>query len=267
MKNRKKIIYPAHIAGIIFLAAAAMLFFIHPLAAGIIAFLYILLCFAVSFFPATSFFGPVVSRGNTGESLVALTFDDGPSEPLTRQILDLLDKYKAPATFFVTGANAVKYPEIIKEIIYRGHDIGNHSFHHDPFLMLKSSRVIYEEISAAREALRKMRVETLAFRPPVGIVNPKLAPLLLELKMYCLTFSCRAFDAGNRRVKGIGRKILKKIASDDIVLLHDAMPPRHGDEAVLLREIENLLRGLAARGLKVTPLSRLIGRNVMIKGA
>ncbi|OPY88502.1 MAG: Peptidoglycan-N-acetylmuramic acid deacetylase PdaC [Smithella sp. PtaU1.Bin162] len=266
MKNGEKIVYPAHIAGIIFLAAAALLFFIQPLAAGIIAFLYILLCFAASFFPATSFFGPVVSRGNTGENLVALTFDDGPSDPLTRQILDLLDKYKAPATFFVTGANAVKYPEIIKEIICRGHDIGNHSFHHDPFLMLKSSRVIFEEIITAREVLRKMGVETPAFRPPVGIVNPKLAPLLLELKMYCITFSCRAFDAGNRRVKGIGRKILKKIACDDIVLLHDAMPPRQGDETVLLREIEDLLCGLTSRGLKVTPLSRLIGRSVMNKG-
>lgn len=265
MKVRQKTVSPALITGIVVLAAAAVSFFISPLLAIFLAFFYVVLCVAACFFPQTNFLGPVISRGNTGKSLVALTFDDGPSEPVTRQIIDILDKYSVPATFFVTGANADRLPEIIKEIIARGHTIGNHSFHHDPFLMLKGSKAIYSEIANAREVLQKTGVHTLAFRPPVGIVNPQLAPLLEKLNMYCLTFSCRAADRGNRRVKDISRKILKKVKADDIILLHDVPPRRIEDQQILLKEIENLLSGLAARGLEVVPLSRLIGEAIMIE--
>lgn len=257
---------PAQVAGIMILTAAGVFFFINPYFAIALALFYIVLCVAAAFFPETNFLGPVISRGNTGRSFVALTFDDGPDEPVTRQILDLLDKYSVPATFFVTGVNAGGRPEIVAEIIARGHSIGNHSFHHNPFLMLKSSPVIYREILALQELLQKMGVHTLAFRPPVGIVNPKLTPLMEKLSMYCITFSCRAGDFGNRRVKGISEKILKKVRSDDIILLHDVKPHRADDREILLNEIENLLSGLHARGLKVVPLATLIGKTIMIEG-
>ncbi|PKN73697.1 MAG: polysaccharide deacetylase family protein [Deltaproteobacteria bacterium HGW-Deltaproteobacteria-10] len=264
MKFRKRADSPALIAGTIILVTAAVSFFISPLLAIFLALFYVVLCVAACFFPQTNFFGPVISRGSTGKNMVALTFDDGPSRPVTRQVLDLLDRYSVPATFFVTGVNAVSLPEIIKEIVARGHTIGNHSFHHDPFLMLKGSKTIYSEIAAAQEALQKTGVQTMAFRPPVGIVNPQLAPLLEKLNMYCLTFSCRALDRGNRRVKDISRKILDKVKADDIILLHDVPPVRNEDHHVLLAEIEALLSGLRDRGLKVVPLATLIGKNVMI---
>lgn len=245
------------------LTAAAVLFFFRPELAIAPALLYVVLCVAASFFPATNFLCPVVSRGNTGKNFVALTFDDGPDEPVTKQVLDLLDKYSVPATFFVTGVNAARFPEIIREIISRGHTVGNHSFHHYPFLMLKSSSTIYREIFTTQELLRKMGVHTIAFRPPVGIVNPKLALLLEELGLDCITFSCRAADRGNRRVQGISRRILKKAKADDIILLHDVTPRHEREREILLEEIENLLVGLKAREFKVVPLSGLIGKAIM----
>ena len=263
---QQKIISPAQVAGIIILAAAAVSFFISPLLAIVLALFYIILCVTACFFPQTNFLGPVISRGNTGGNFVALTFDDGPVQPVTRQILDLLDRYSVPATFFVTGLNAARLPEIIKEIIARGHTIGNHSFHHDPFLMLKGPKEIYQEISTAQEVLQQIGVHTLAFRPPVGIINPQLAPLLGELNMYCITFSCRAGDAGNRRVKNLSRKLLKKVTADDIILLHDTPPRRNEDQEILLKEIENLLSGLKAKGLEVVPLATLIGEKIMVEG-
>jgi peptidoglycan/xylan/chitin deacetylase (PgdA/CDA1 family) len=257
---------PAQIAGIIILTAAAVSFFIHPYLTIALAFFYIVLCITACFFPETNFLGPVISRGNTGGNFVALTFDDGPAPPVTTQVLDLLDKYSVPATFFVTGANAEQHPEIIKEIIDRGHSVGNHSFHHDSFLMLKSSRVIYQEILTTQELLKKLGVQTLAFRPPVGIVNPGLASLLKKLKMDCIIFSCRAVDRGNRRVKHLSSKILKKVKADDIILLHDVPPHRPQEREMLSEEIENLLSGLQEKGLTVVPLSRLIGKKIMIEG-
>src|SRR5208283_3266583 len=136
MKKRSPFWNPAQVTGIIFLAVATTVFFINTLLAAAVALFCILLCVVASFFPRINFFLPVTSRGNTEQNLVALTFDDGPAQPTTRQIMDLLDKYSVKATFFVSGANALSHPEIIREIIARGHTIGNHSFHHNPFVML-----------------------------------------------------------------------------------------------------------------------------------
>jgi len=263
MKYKLSSLSPAQITGIIFLSVAAIMFVYHSILAAAIAFLYIIICVVASFFPRSNFYLPVISRGKTGRSLVALTFDDGPALPTTTQIMDLLDKYSVKATFFVSGVNALSYPEIIREIIARGHTIGNHSFHHDPFVMLKSYHYLYQEIAGAQEVLRKMGIQTLAFRPPVGIINPKLSPILNKLEMFCVTFSCRAFDAGNRRVKNIGSKILKKVKGDDIILLHDVLPHSGEDSVILLSEIESILQGLMIKGLKIVPLSDLIGRELM----
>ncbi|HUN54141.1 MAG TPA: polysaccharide deacetylase family protein [Smithella sp.] len=253
---------PAQITGIILLSAAAVVFFMNSLLSAAIALLYIVLCVAASFFPRSNFFLPVISRGNTGENLVALTFDDGPSLPTTGQIMALLDRYSVKATFFVSGANALKHPEIIREIIARGHAIGNHSFNHNPFLMLGSYHYLYQEIFRTQEVLKKMGVNALAFRPPVGIISPKLPAVLDRLGLFCVTFNCRAFDAGNRRVKNLASRILKKVKADDIILLHDVPPRRLEDGAVLLPEIEKILQGLAVKGLKIVPLSSLIHRDI-----
>jgi peptidoglycan/xylan/chitin deacetylase (PgdA/CDA1 family) len=174
----------------------------------------------------------------------------------------LLDKYSVKATFFVSGANALKHPEIIKEIIGRGHAIGNHSFNHNPFLMLGSYHYLYQEIFRAQEVLEKMGVNALAFRPPVGIINPKLPLVMDKLGMFCVTFNCRAFDAGNRRIKNLGSRILKKVKADDIILLHDVPSRSEEDNAIILSEIESVLQGLIIRGLKIVPLSTLIGREI-----
>lgn len=264
MKKRSPFLNPAEASGIILLAVAAFVYFISPLMAAAVAFFYILLCVFASFFPQTNFFLPVISHGNTRENTVALTFDDGPAKPMTTQILDLLDKYSMKATFFVSGVNAVHHPDIINDIITGGHSIGNHSYNHNPFLMLRSYDTLYQEIFTAQEVLRNMGIKTRAFRPPAGIVNPKLPSILDKLGMYCLTFSCRAFDAGNFFIKNIGQKILKKVKAGDIILLHDVPTQSKEDNTIFLSEIEILLAGIISRGFKVVPLSVLINKEVMI---
>jgi peptidoglycan/xylan/chitin deacetylase (PgdA/CDA1 family) len=263
MNSKFSSLSPAQITGIILLFLAVVVFFFYPLLAAAIALFYIILCVVASFLPKSSFYLPVISKGCTGKNFVALTFDDGPSEPTTREILDLLNKYSVQATFFVSGVNALKHPDIIREIIARGHTIGNHSFHHNPFLMIGSYNYLYEEVFRAHDVLQKMAINTLIFRPPVGIINPKLPLVLNKLGLLCVTFNCRAFDAGNRHVKNLSFKILKKVKADDIILLHDVSPRRKEDDILLLSEIEKILQGLNQKGLKVAPLADLIGREVM----
>lgn len=253
----------AEITGILLLIAACAAFFIHPLLSIGLLFLYVILCVAACFFPQTNFLGQVVSRGCTGKNHVALTFDDGPSECTTRKILDLLDRHSVKATFFVSGINAVQFPDLIDEIIRRGHSIGNHSYSHDPFVMLKASGTLYREVDDANRVLQKMGINALAFRPPVGIINPRLPSILTQLGLTCVTFSCRARDAGNFRVKNLAVRILEKVKGDDIILLHDKPPYRSEDDLVLWIEIEKILTGIVDKGLCIVPLSELIGKNLM----
>lgn len=254
---------PAHFSGLAAMLLAAVLFLFQASWAAIPLACYILGCAMASFSPQSGFFLPVVSRGDTGRRAIALTFDDGPDPLTTPLLLEVLSKYETKATFFVSGQNVFMYPELIINILSGGHLIGNHSYRHDPFLMLYPYHKLYREIEAAQDILIKFDIMPLAFRPPVGLTNPKLGPILNRLGMFCVTFSCRALDRGNRHIDGLAGKILGKVQPDDIVLLHDVRPKAEKGVQQWLHEIELILSGLLTEGYAVVPLDELIGKPVM----
>lgn len=224
----------------------------------------ILICAVAPFFPRFGFFLPVISRGESNKKAVALTFDDGPDPLLTPQLLQLLLKHQLKATFFVTGKKAAQHPELINEILLQGHSIGNHSYIHDNLLMFRRIKTIAGEIASAQNALGDFGIVPLAFRPPVGITGPRLRPALLNSGMYIVNFSCRACDGGNRWIKNISKKILKRIRPGDIVVLHDIRPPGQFHFAHWLNEMDRIMSGIKEKGLAVLPLAEMIGRPVMI---
>ncbi len=225
---------------------------------------FLLLCIVAPFFPRFGFFLPIISRGTSGKKAVALTFDDGPDPLSTPQLLQLLLKHRVKATFFVAGKKAAEHPELIKEILLLGHSIGNHSYTHNNLVMFRSCKSIVKEIESAQNVLNDFGVMPLAFRPPVGITGPRLRPALLKSGMYIVNFSCRAFDGGNRWIKGLSKNILKRIRSDDIILLHDVRPHKPSLFDYWLNEIELIIAGIKDKGLVVLPLAEIIGRPVMI---
>ena len=225
---------------------------------------FLLLCIVAPFFPRFGFFLPIISRGTSGKKAVALTFDDGPDPLSTPQLLQLLLKHRVKATFFVAGKKAAEHPELIKEILLLGHSIGNHSYTHNNLVMFRSCKSIVKEIESAQNVLNDFGVMPLAFRPPVGITGPRLRPALLKSGMYIVNFSCRAFDGGNRWIKGLSKNILKRIRSDDIILLHDVRPHKPSLFSYWLNEIELIISGIKDKGLVVLPLAEIIGRPVMI---
>lgn len=266
-KKRPHDVSPAAITGLAAFALAIILFFFRLDLAVVPLSAYVVLCLAASLYPSRGFFLPVVSRGHSGKPLVALTFDDGPDPATTPRLLRLLDKHAVKAVFFVTGVRAAQYSDLISQILGHGHDIGNHSYHHDPFLMLRSSKTLHREIASTQALLAaRFGITPLAFRPPVGVTSSKLAPVLRKLGLHCVNFTCRAYDCGNRRIRGLSRKILKKVRADDIILLHDVLPKRKAgdwDIDFWLREVDLILAGLKDRGLRVVPLDELLGEAVM----
>ncbi len=253
---------PAHFFALTAFQLFAVGLFFSPGLATVPLVIFVLTCFLAPLFPGVSYYLPVSSRGRKGERAVALTFDDGPDPAVTPRLLDLLEKHAVKATFFVTGVNAKRYPDLIREILSRGHTLGNHSYHHSPFLMLKGRRELRAEVESAQAIFEGFGVVPLAFRPPVGITSPHLWAVLLDLGMFCVNFSCRAGDMGNLRIRNLAKRVLNKVRPADIVLLHDVTPPR-GDVDVLLEHFDAILVGLRTRELEVKPLAQLIGKDVM----
>ncbi|MBN2438515.1 MAG: polysaccharide deacetylase family protein, partial [Deltaproteobacteria bacterium] len=206
-----EVLSPAFLAGMTAFLVSGFMLPIRPELVSVPLGIFVLFCLVAPFLPGMGFFLPVISRRRTGRKAVALTFDDGPDPDVTPRLLDLLRRHGVQATFFVTGERAERHPEVIRGILSKGHTLGNHSYRHDPLLMLRSRATLREEVARTQDVLSMFAVRSLVFRPPVGITNPRLPGVLRELGMYCVTFSCRAFDRGNRRIAGLAATILRKI--------------------------------------------------------
>lgn len=249
--------------GVASLVSAFLLFFVEPFLVAIPLIFFLLLCFVAPFFPRFGFYLPLVSRGQPGMTGISLTFDDGPSPSSTPVLLDLLARHKLKATFFLVGEKAARYPELVANILKQGHTIGNHSWNHDYFLMLRSQKKMQDDIHNTQEILKKSGVISLVFRPPVGITSPHLKEVLKREGLIAVTYSCRAFDRGNRNIDNLSHKILKTVKAGDIIMLHD-LPPFHGAQFDYWQKELDRLLGVLAKKYDIVPLEQLIQHPVNI---
>jgi peptidoglycan/xylan/chitin deacetylase (PgdA/CDA1 family) len=131
-------------------------------------------------YPRAQLFGTTVCRTNSARKL-AITFDDGPNPAITPKLLDLLDRYKAKATFFLIGRFVRECPELAQETVARGHEIGNHTELHSNLFWLNPSNVRVE-LRLCHDAIRgAIGTPPKWFRPPYGFRNPWVIPAAREL--------------------------------------------------------------------------------------
>lgn len=253
---------PAHLIGLGALQAAAVLLFFEPWWALWPLGGFVVLMGVAAFFPNWRLFMPVVSRGRL-PSAVGLTFDDGPDPATTPELLDLLERHGARATFFLVGRQAVAHPDLVRRIMAAGHEIGNHTQDHDVLLALRPRRRVRRTIAACQRSLAECGARPRVFRPPAWVVNPGLWRVLLENDLICVTASRRGLDFGNRRLEGLAGRVLSRVRGGDLIALHDRAPSAPGGVDAWLAEVERVLEGLAARGLEVASLSAQLGRPVM----
>lgn len=151
---------------------------------------------------------------------IYLTFDDGPNEPYTSQILNILKIFGAKATFFVCGKNAEYYPALARRIVQEGHGIGNHTFSHSKFLSYTG--LWLREIKQTNKIIFKITGrKTNLFRPPWGRITPWLF-LYLKIKNIKIVLWDKAVgDWKNPSPETIVKRVLEKIKPEDIILLHD----------------------------------------------
>lgn len=253
-----------HVLAATVVLTAAVLWAVAPRLALAPLVLFLLACFAAPFVPWLGFYLQVISRGDRTRPLVALTFDDGPDPVTTPRLLDFLAGRNIRAAFFLIGEKAERHPDLVRAILTAGHEIGNHSYHHDVFLMLRGRARVRREILRSQDVLRSFGVRSLAFRPPVGITNPRLRGILGRTGLACVCFRRHPADYGNRRLAGLRKRLTRRLSAGDILLLHEGLPAKAaGDAGPWLAEIDGVLRAVADRGLRPAPLSEVIRKPVM----
>ncbi len=207
-------------------------------------------------------FPTLYHQGEGGEHQVAITFDDGPSPQWTPKILDILKTANVKAAFFLVGANAERYPALVRRIVEEGHEIGNHTYYH-PNLALCWPEHIRLELNATQLLLETItgRATTL-FRPPYAAdTQPaqlsELTPLQIaqDLNYLVVLENIDPQDWAKPGADLILQRVKQQRRDGSIILLHDA----GGDRSQTVEALPRILDWLHTRGDSVVPLSTLLG--------
>lgn len=162
-----------------------------------------------------------INSVKTKEKVVAITFDDGPTE-YTLKAIELLNKYAQKATFFCIGERALKHKDILFSIVENGHLIGNHTFSHSKKMGFKKTDEVIQEIHAADEVIEEIiGKKTKYFRPPFGVTNPSIRRALEKTNHLVIGWSIRSLDTIKKDETRIFKRIKKRIQPGSIILLHD----------------------------------------------
>ena len=192
---------------------------------------------------------------------VALTIDDGPEPEVTPAVLELLEAAGARATFFCIAERALRHPELVREIVRRGHSVQNHSHGHRHDFSLLGPRGFAREIQAAQSALFELTGEAPRFfRAPAGLRNPFLAPVLHRMGLVLASWTRRGFDTRERDPQRVLQRLTRGLAAGDILLLHDGHCARDAQgRAVILTVLPALLARLRQQGLVPVTLTQSLG--------
>jgi peptidoglycan/xylan/chitin deacetylase (PgdA/CDA1 family) len=195
-----------------------------------------------------------VGRGiSHGE--VALTFDDGPWPVQTKQVVDILERFGVPATFFMIGDLVERYPGIVRMVAKAGMRIGDHSWDHPvtPGLADLSRERVAEEIGRTADALAALGVVPRLFRPPGGSFDAAVLREAERQRMRVVTWSVDPRDWNSHTSsRQIAHRVLRTVAAGSIVLMHDG----GGDQSATIHALPKIIRGIRRMGLRLVAIPK-----------
>lgn len=211
--------------------------------------------------PRGSLFCPTIWRARRcRDRRIALTFDDGPCDTITPEVLRILQEKNVRATFFLIGRHARKLPDLVRNIAQAGHEIANHSFRHPRHIYAWSARSILRDARLTQRILHRItgRAPRL-YRPPIGFRSPEMRTAMNVLGLSLVTFTARSADTGHTKPAAIIRNLLRTAQPGAILLCHDGsdINPRPNRRA-LLTALPTIIDLLHARGYRFVTISDLL---------
>ncbi len=208
--------------------------------------------------------------GLAGESKqLALTYDDGPNDPHTLRLLEILVKHEVHATFFLIGRYVQQRPDIVREIVKAGHIVGNHTFTH-PLLTLKSEAEIRRQLSDCRSALHDAiggdhtGKSANLFRPPFGGRRPAVLRIARELGFEPVMWNVTGYDWNAPPAAVIEQKVAKQIRGGDVILLHDGGHRQMGaDRSQTVLATDHLIARYKSEGYEFVTIPQMVAKMVL----
>lgn len=202
-------------------------------------------------------------RGPEGTRGVALTFDDGPDPETTKEVLAVLDRRGVKATFFVIGAKAEKHPDVVRDIVERGHEVGVHSFAHDRLFSLRGAKRVRDDLERAMRTLEGItKTRPVLFRPPIGHTNPTIARVADELDLVVVGWTLAARDGIARTTpEDVVARVDRGLEDGVIIAMHDAAE-RGGRKPAGVTALPAVLDAIEAKNLTVVPLREMLDDGV-----
>ena len=214
--------------------------------------------------PTGQWYGRTFTGLHRGAKQLALTYDDGPNDPHTRRLLEVLAKHNVHATFFLIGRYVQQHPEITREVVKAGHVVGNHTFTH-PLLTLKSAAEVRQELSACRAALQDAIGEpSNLFRPPFGGRRPAVLRIARELGLTPVMWNVTGYDWDAPPAAVIEHKVTKQIRGGDVILLHDGGHKQMGaDRSQTVVATDHLIAKYKSEGYEFVTIPEMMKENAL----
>jgi peptidoglycan-N-acetylglucosamine deacetylase len=213
--------------------------------------------------PTGQWYGRTFTGLTRGTKQIALTYDDGPNDPHTLRLLDVLAKHEVRATFFLIGRYVHQCPEIAREIVKAGHVVGNHTFTH-PLLIFKSAADIRQELTDCRSALRGAIGEhSNLFRPPFGGRRAAVLRITRELGLEPVMWNVTGYDWNAPPAAVIEQKVENQIRGGDVILLHDGGHKHMGaDRSQTVLATDRLIKRYKSKGLEFITIPQMMNARV-----
>ena len=202
--------------------------------------------------PAARVARPSRAPASGSAGVVYLTFDDGPTPTWTPRVLDLLARYRARATFFVVGRSAATWPGLVRRAYAAGHGVGNHTWSHRRLTGLRG-RSLTAEVGATSAVIgRATGARPRCLRPPYGTVDAASVYQARALGLRLTMWDVDPYDWRRPGAGVIAGRVLSRVGSGDVVLLHDG----GGDRSQTVAALQQVLASLSARGFRFRALCR-----------
>jgi len=216
------------------------------------------LVYHLFFSPSSQVFGYFPHRVHTQERVIALTFDDGPNEPYTSQVLDILAAHRVAATFFMVGRCLERSPAVGRRIVAEGHSVGNHSYTHS-FLSYLKQPSFRDEIERTQRVMHDiLGVRPALFRPPWLFRQPWLLASVRRAGLNAVSGEFGdVMEPFQPPAERMVRRALSKAKPGAILIFHDGFDARGGDRTETVRAIELLIPELRSRGYSFATVEAL----------